>query len=104
MIVLMARWLGNEKIVQTLVSSTPALDGISEEQLSEQLTRDGIENLYLLYIFPIIKPVVPHERWMLLLGQTSVGNCNETSMFIFHISSLEDFHALDNISSSVDFS
>ncbi|KAM0948803.1 putative ABC transporter, AAA+ ATPase domain, ABC transporter A [Dioscorea sansibarensis] len=41
MIVLIARWLGNEKIVQTLVSSTPALDGVSEEQLSEQLTRDG---------------------------------------------------------------
>lgn len=42
MIVLIGRWLGNEERIKTLVSCTPVSDGVSSEQLSEQLLRDGM--------------------------------------------------------------
>ncbi|KAI4300797.1 hypothetical protein L6164_034132 [Bauhinia variegata] len=41
MIVLIGCWLGNEERVKTLVSGTPVADGVFNEQLSEQLFRDG---------------------------------------------------------------
>ncbi|XP_038980603.1 ABC transporter A family member 1 [Phoenix dactylifera] len=41
MIILIARMLGNEESIRTIVSSTPITDGVFGEQLSEQLTRDG---------------------------------------------------------------
>ncbi|XP_027188413.1 ABC transporter A family member 1 isoform X3 [Cicer arietinum] len=41
MIGLIGRWLGNEERVKTLICSTPDYDGASQEQLSEQLFRDG---------------------------------------------------------------
>ncbi|KAK7336540.1 hypothetical protein VNO77_17083 [Canavalia gladiata] len=41
MIGLIGRWLDNEERVKTLISSTPVYDGASQEQLSEQLFRDG---------------------------------------------------------------
>lgn len=42
MIGLIGRWLGNEERVKTLMCSTPVYDGASQEQLSEQLFRDGM--------------------------------------------------------------
>lgn len=42
MIGLIGRWLGNEERVKTLICSTPDYDGASQEQLSEQLFRDGM--------------------------------------------------------------
>ncbi|KHN07365.1 ABC transporter A family member 1 [Glycine soja] len=41
MIGLIGRWLDNEERVKTLISGTPVCDGASQEQLSEQLFRDG---------------------------------------------------------------
>ncbi|XP_027350044.1 ABC transporter A family member 1 [Abrus precatorius] len=41
MIGLIGRWLDNEERVKTLISCTPVYDGASQEQLSEQLLRDG---------------------------------------------------------------
>ncbi|KAL2320738.1 hypothetical protein Fmac_029707 [Flemingia macrophylla] len=41
MIGLIGRWLDNEERVKTLISCTPVCDGGSQEQLSEQLSRDG---------------------------------------------------------------
>ncbi|XP_061362601.1 ABC transporter A family member 1 isoform X1 [Gastrolobium bilobum] len=41
MIGLIGCWLGNEDRVKTLISCTPVYDGASQEQLSEQLFRDG---------------------------------------------------------------
>ncbi|CAJ2671488.1 unnamed protein product [Trifolium pratense] len=41
MIGLIGRWLGNEERVKTLMRCTPDCDGASQEQLSEQLFRDG---------------------------------------------------------------
>ncbi|CAI8613948.1 unnamed protein product [Vicia faba] len=41
MIGLIGRWLGNEERVKTLMCCTPVYDGASQEQLSEQLFRDG---------------------------------------------------------------
>lgn len=42
MIVTIARWLGNEERVQTLVSANRDSRGAFGEQLSEQLLRDGM--------------------------------------------------------------
>lgn len=42
MIGLIGRWLGNEERIKTLMSCTPVYDGASQEQLSEQLFRDGM--------------------------------------------------------------
>ncbi|KAK1277195.1 ABC transporter A family member 1 [Acorus gramineus] len=42
MIILIARWLGNENSIRALVSLTPITDSFFGEQLSEQLIRDGI--------------------------------------------------------------
>ncbi|XP_068659362.1 ABC transporter A family member 1 isoform X2 [Aristolochia californica] len=41
MITAIGRWLGNEERTRKLICSTPATDGLFEEQLSEQLIRDG---------------------------------------------------------------
>ncbi|XP_057438072.1 ABC transporter A family member 1 isoform X2 [Lotus japonicus] len=41
MIGLIGRWLGNEERVKTLITCAPVYDGASQEQLSEQLFRDG---------------------------------------------------------------
>ncbi|TKY62628.1 ABC transporter A family member 1 [Spatholobus suberectus] len=41
MIGIIGRWLDNEERVKTLISCTPVCDGGSQEQLSEQLFRDG---------------------------------------------------------------
>lgn len=41
MIGLIGRWLGNEVRVKTLMRCTPVCEGASQEQLSEQLFRDG---------------------------------------------------------------
>jgi ABC-type multidrug transport system ATPase subunit len=41
MIGLIGRWLGNEERVKTLMRCTPVCEGASQEQLSEQLFRDG---------------------------------------------------------------
>lgn len=41
MIGLIGRWLDNEERVKTLISCAPVCDGGSQEQLSEQLFRDG---------------------------------------------------------------
>jgi hypothetical protein len=42
MIGLIGRWLGNEVRVKTLMRCTPVCEGASQEQLSEQLFRDGM--------------------------------------------------------------
>lgn len=42
MIGLIARWLGNEERVKALMSCALVYDGASQEQLSEQLFRDGM--------------------------------------------------------------
>ncbi|XP_057535190.1 ABC transporter A family member 1 isoform X2 [Amaranthus tricolor] len=41
MIVMIARWLGNEERVEALVSSSMTSDGFFSEQLSDQLLREG---------------------------------------------------------------
>ncbi|CAL0326631.1 unnamed protein product [Lupinus luteus] len=41
MIALIGLWLDNEERIKTLISCTPVSDGASQEQLSEQLFRDG---------------------------------------------------------------
>ncbi|KAK7285619.1 hypothetical protein RJT34_20395 [Clitoria ternatea] len=41
MIGVVGRWLDNEERIKTLMSSIPVHDGASQEQLSEQLFRDG---------------------------------------------------------------
>lgn len=47
MIILIAHMLGNEESIWTIISSMPITDGVFGEQLSEQLTRDGIACFYL---------------------------------------------------------
>lgn len=42
MIVLIGRLLGNEERIKSLISCTLVSDGVSTEQLSEQLFRDGM--------------------------------------------------------------
>jgi len=51
MIILVARMLGNEESILTLVSSNPITDGVFGEQLSEQIIRDGIAKLLFQFIF-----------------------------------------------------
>lgn len=41
MIIIVARMLGNEDSILTLVSRNPITDGVFGEQLSQQLVRDG---------------------------------------------------------------
>ncbi|KAK1370816.1 ABC transporter A family member 1-like [Heracleum sosnowskyi] len=43
MMVAIGHWLGNEERIQTLLSPSCGSDEISDEQLSEQLARDGFE-------------------------------------------------------------
>lgn len=47
MIGLIARWLGNEERVKALMSCALVYDGASQEQLSEQLFRDGMYEHYI---------------------------------------------------------
>lgn len=47
MMVTIGHWLGNEDRIQTLLSPSCGSDEISDEQLSEQLSRDGIVNFFI---------------------------------------------------------
>lgn len=53
MMVTIGRWLGNEDRIQTLLSPSRGSDEISDEQLSEQLARDGIVKLFISYLFSL---------------------------------------------------
>lgn len=48
MIIVVGRWLGNEERVKTLISSRSNSDGLFGEQLSEQLVREGINDILML--------------------------------------------------------
>lgn len=48
MIIVVGRWLGNEERVKTLISSRSISDGLFGEQLSEQLVREGINDVLML--------------------------------------------------------
>lgn len=52
LIVMIARWLGNEERVGALVHSSNASDGLLSEQLTDQLVRDGMGPfLHLCFLF-----------------------------------------------------
>lgn len=67
MIVMIARWLGNEERVEALVSSSMTSDGFFSEQLSDQLLREGMTLSYSVFSFSIVHYEISAVELVILL-------------------------------------
>jgi len=69
MIGLIGRWLGNEERVKTLTCCTPVYDGASQEQLSEQLLRDGVCKPSFQNLILILSIIKTNQKVNFLIGK-----------------------------------